>query len=78
MATLIYVMIGYLISFNKLDKQEVISTIIILTFALVAVSITLMKYGKSNLGYEDDNTIDEILIARAQHKKSSWFNNLNN
>jgi hypothetical protein len=70
--TFSYFLIGYLIPSNTISKKELYAAIVILTFNVVAVILTIIKYGKSAFGYEGDRTVEEILAARAEHKKSSW------
>lgn len=74
-STLIYFIAGYLASDKIMSGKELVSTIIILSFISVAVLVTLLKYRKAAFGYEEEVNIDEILIARREHKKSSWFGN---
>jgi hypothetical protein len=71
--TFSYFLLGYLCSKAEISKKEFVSVIVILVFNVVAILVTWFKYGKKSFGFEDDRTVDEILAARSEQKKSSWF-----
>jgi hypothetical protein len=68
-----YFLFGYLTSQNEIFNKELVSIVIILIFNLAAIFVTLLRYGKGAFGFEDDRQVQEILAARNEHKKSSWF-----
>lgn len=68
-----YFLFGYLTSQNEILNQELVSIVIILIFNIIGIFVTLLRYGKGAFGYEDDRQVQEILAARNEHKKSSWF-----
>ena len=72
--TLCYFYAGCMTSGSSKSKEQLVALIIILSFTAVAVLLTLIKYGKSALGMEKDEGMEEILNMREHHKKSSWFN----
>jgi len=70
--TLAYFLISYLTG-SFLTNEEKISIYVIVTFSCISVCITILKFRMKTFGYEDESKINEILEARATHKKSSWF-----
>jgi len=72
--TTIFFGVGFLLDkgFN-LHRTDTITVSILLAFSFIACFMTIVKYGKSTLGFEDDDSMNQVLIESQNHKKSSWF-----
>jgi hypothetical protein len=72
--TTIYFGLGFLFDkeFN-LHRTDTITVSILMAFSFIACVMTIIKYGKSTLGFDDDEIMNEVLIDSQNHKKSSWF-----
>jgi hypothetical protein len=69
-----YLLIGYLISKEIHLDDERISAIVLLVISVLSVLVTICKYGKSSFGFENDEEyFNNMLQARADIKRSSWF-----
>jgi hypothetical protein len=71
---MIYFLCGFLTykSFN-IHTSDGLAVVIIIAFSSIACLVTLIRYRKSTFGYENEDEVNEFLIEREKHKKSSWF-----
>jgi len=74
MIVMIYFLLGIFLNKNfNFHSKENIAIVVIIAFSSIAFLITLIRYGKSSFGYQNEEDLNEVLIAREKHKKSSWF-----
>lgn len=65
-----YIATGYLLSPQKLEKSEIICASVTIGFTFAAIFVTICKYGKDTLGYENDSETNSMLVKHAHHKAS--------
>jgi hypothetical protein len=68
-----YLIIAFWLSEIELSKAQEITVIANLCCNIMAIGITLIKYGKVSIGFEDD--LDDEWFLKAGQHKLSWCSN---
>ncbi len=69
--TFLVIEVGYLAKSPILDKDEVITAIVLLSFIFISVVTSIFRDGKLTFGYQEEETMDNLLEKQRKLERSN-------